>query len=334
MNTNKVLAWSTATGGGGLRSTAGTAGVACGLALVSFAMVAHADGPQFSAWSEPAHLGSVVNSSSRELTPELSPDGLSLYFVSNRPGGFGDGFFDIYVSERNCKTCPWKTPVLLGPRVNSPGDEIAPSLSRDGHLLFFASDRTNTPGDTDIWVSFRLNKRNNFGWSHPVNLGPNVNTLEHETSPAFLIGEGLFGFHTLYFVRDDAVTGNQDIYQTTVTRLGFPLWPAMPVTELNDPVALDGDPSPRGDGREMIFFSGRAGGLGAPGTLDIWAARRPTRHHAWSIPENLGEPVNTPFADFTPSLTSDGLQLFFVSAAARGGEGLQDIWMSTRERID
>jgi hypothetical protein len=83
----------------------------------------------------------------------------------------------------------------------------------------------------------------------------------------------------------------------------------------------------------MILYSGRAGGIGAPGTLDIWSATRPSRHHAWSVPINVGEPVNTRFADFTPSLTPDGLQLFFVSAAARGGLGLQDIWMSTRERI-
>jgi hypothetical protein len=303
-----------------------------GALLLALPSLATAEGPAFTAWTEPVHLGDVVNSSSRELTPELSPDGLSLYFISNRPGGFGDGFFDIYVSERDCKTCPWEAPVVLGPHVNSPGDEIAPSFSPDGHLLFFASDRDNEPGDTDIWVSFRWNRRNNFGWGPPIRLGPHVNTPAHETSPALLVAKTFFGLHTLYFVRDDEA-GNQDIHETAVTRFGFPLWAAMPVMGINDPVALDGDPSLRGDGLEMILYSGRAGGIGAPGTLDIWSATRPSRHHAWSIPENLGAPVNTRFADFTPSLTLDGLQLYFVSAAARGGLGLQDIWMSTREKI-
>ena len=51
-----------------------------------------------STWSEPVNLGPIVNSSSDDADPALSPDGLSLYFFSNRPGGFGTS--DIWVSRR------------------------------------------------------------------------------------------------------------------------------------------------------------------------------------------------------------------------------------------
>ena len=49
-------------------------------------------------WSVPENLGPVVNSAFNEDLPHLSKDGLSLFFISNRPGGFGS--FDIHVSQR------------------------------------------------------------------------------------------------------------------------------------------------------------------------------------------------------------------------------------------
>src|SRR5438128_12471110 len=54
--------------------------------------------PLYSDWSAPVNLGPVVNSSSNDQHPSISKDGLSLYFVSNRPGGFGVN--DIYVTQR------------------------------------------------------------------------------------------------------------------------------------------------------------------------------------------------------------------------------------------
>src|SRR5262245_28489681 len=55
--------------------------------------------PNYSEWSAPVKLGSTINTTSAEFNPALSKDGLSLYFDSNRPGGFGGS--DIYVSQRD-----------------------------------------------------------------------------------------------------------------------------------------------------------------------------------------------------------------------------------------
>src|SRR5882672_10814708 len=63
------------------------------------------------AWSEPVNLGPPINSSFFDSAAALSPNGLSLYFVSARPGGLGSN--DIWVSQRRCADCPWEDPTNL-----------------------------------------------------------------------------------------------------------------------------------------------------------------------------------------------------------------------------
>src|SRR5919201_1023363 len=136
-----------------------------------------------SAWSEPVNLGPVVNSPVFDSAATLSADGLSLYFVSNRAGGVG--LTDIWVSQRDCADCPWELPFNLTV-VNSKADDGAPSLSIDGHLLFFHSSREGGHGGFDIWVSYRVNPNDDLGWETPTNLGPEVNTAASEFSPDYV----------------------------------------------------------------------------------------------------------------------------------------------------
>ena len=285
-------------------------------------------GPSFqsfarSEWSEPVHLDPPVNSSARELGAELSPDGLSIYFGSDRQqGSLGD--VDIWVSHRDCHECPWSTAVDLGPNVNSAQSDGGPTLSPDGHLLFFSSNRTpGTLGGDDLWVSWRDDVHDDLAWEPAINLGPEVNSTDHETGPAFdpaLHAEG----GSLVFVRGAGTAS--DIWEVLVTRRGEALGPALPVSALNSSAA-EGEPSIRGDGREIVFHSGRAGG----GQLDIWVSTRQTPHGEWSVPEKLGSTINTPGADLTPFLSRDGRTLLWSAGmTARPSLGFQDIWMSTR----
>lgn len=301
-----------------LRKTTVATPVTCAL-LLALPALAAAEDLQFTPWTDPVHLGPIINSSAQELAPELSPNGLSLYFASNRVATGSLGGFDIWVSRRACETCPWEAPVVLGPNVNSPGDEISPAFSDDGRLLFFASAREGSMGDdTDIWVSHRKNKHNDFGWGPPVNLGPFVNTDGHETSPAFLPGKGKKNPRTLYFVRSDDV--DQDIYGTELTKDGMPVRLGTPIVELDhaDPALLNGDPGFRGDGLELIYFAGPFPAVG----LEIFSATRASRNDAWSNIQNLGPPVNSRFADFTPGITFDGRTLSSRPARAAA------VWVS------
>ncbi len=97
-----------------------------------------------------------VNSDSDDGQPNVSRDGLELFFYSNRtdlPGPQGGN--DLYVATRGSLAEPWSTPVNLGPNVNSPAPDTRPSLSWDGTTLYFGSGRTGGEGSTDIYVTTR-----------------------------------------------------------------------------------------------------------------------------------------------------------------------------------
>jgi len=278
----------------------------------------------FSTWSEPVNLGSTINTTFNEQGPTLSNDELSLYFGSDRPGGIGG--FDIWVSQRACKDCPWETPLNLGPAVNTASDETGPGLSVDGHLLFFRSTRPGGAGLGDVFLSKRANPKDDFGWGAPVALGPGVNTAAAEAGAEFL-QSAEDGAANLYFNRAPP-GGTADLYYAAITRHGETQGPAVLISALSDPVATDQGPTLRSDGREVFFFSTRPGGIGG---ADLWTSTRRSVHDAWTPPVNLGVPLNSTAAEQQPSLSSGGLTLLFASSRA-GGFGGTDIWMSTRAR--
>jgi hypothetical protein len=273
-----------------------------------------------SEWSAPVNIGPAINTAANEANPTLSPDGLSLYFTSDRAGGFG--LTDIWVSQRACEDCPWGSPVNLGPPINTASTDIAPSISIDGHLLFFASGRDPTGGIGDIYLSRRANPKDDFGWGDPVRLGPEVNTSAFEAGPEYLQAAE-DGPINLYFGRQP-VGGQFDMYMIAVTRDGETRGPAVPISELNTPFSETG-PTLRTDGREVLFFSTRPPTLGAN---DFWLSTRRSVHDPWSPPEHLIA-LSSAANDRHPSLSSDARTLIFASNRP-GGFGLDDLWMSTR----
>jgi len=100
-------------------------------------------------WGEPVNLGQTVNTSHKDGFPSISADGLSLFYSGFRDGGLGKD--DLWVTTRATKDDDWGTPVNLGPAVNSPDGEGAPSISADGSTLYFYSDRPGGFGLVDIW---------------------------------------------------------------------------------------------------------------------------------------------------------------------------------------
>jgi len=137
-------------------------------------------------WGTPVNLGPPINTSDFDWLPWITPDGLKLYFSSNRPGGYGRS--DIWVATRDSTNDEWEEPVNLGPVVNSTVDDCAPCLSPDGLVLFF-SDWPSTSGPyrpgglgrSDMWMTRR--KSTADPWEPPVNLGPNVNTNQYDDGP-------------------------------------------------------------------------------------------------------------------------------------------------------
>jgi len=298
--------------------------VACGPNSDQVVFQLEADRFANSEWSDPVNLGAPLNSSVNDMNAALSPDELSLYFVSGRAGGLGG--VDIWVSRRASLDSPWEVPVDLGPNVNGPGLEASPALSTDGHLLFFSSDRPGGEGSNDIYVARRVDKSDDLSWGPAVNLGPDVNTAAFEAG-GFYLQSAEEGSANFYFVRGPNTVA-LDIYVTSVNPDGEAGGPAVLAAELSnqDPTITDAHPSLRDDGREVYFYSNRAGSLGAS---DLWRSTRRSVHEPWSAPENVGAPLSSTANDIQPSLTHDARTLIFASTRA-GGSGGTDIWMSTR----
>ena len=275
--------------------------------------------PRYSEWSAPSNLGAVINSSSDDSGPALSKDGLSLYFTSTRPGFGGE---DIWVSQRANTEAPWGAPANLGAVINTAANDRVPNFSRDGHWMFFSSNRAGGIGGFDIWASWRPFVHDDFGWQTPVNLGPGINTSLIDTGPSYFETEE--GAAILYFARNRL--GNLfdfDIYASKRQADGS--WgSASPVAELNSP-ANDARPAVRHDGLEIIFHSFRTG------DFDLYVATRNSTADAWSGVTNLAA-VNGPFLDAQPAISSDRETLFFTSGRP-GGSGGGDLYMTTRTKV-
>jgi hypothetical protein len=129
---------------------------------------------RFGPWMEPDLVPEVNSPDFMDSCVSISKDGLSLYFASNRPKG--EGSRDLYVSERASTKKTWGTPRKLK-ILNTQYWDSCPALSLDEQQLYFASNRLGGCGGSDIYVSWRKDKRKNFGetgWGLPVNLGCEV----------------------------------------------------------------------------------------------------------------------------------------------------------------
>jgi hypothetical protein len=283
----------------------------------------------FAAWTAPINLGNDVNSAFDEFLPELSKNELSLYFASNRPGPLGGE--DLWVSRRESREAPWGTPVNLGAPVNTSFNERSPGLSRDGHHLFFATDRPGGVGGFDIWVSWRAHTHDDFGWRPAVNLGAGVNGTAGDFGPNYFENDQI-GIPNLFFSSSrPGGVGGVDIYRSELLPNGS-FGPALLIPELNSP-QNDFRPTIRPDGLELIFDSTRPGPSDVPGIglRDLWGSTRSSLSASWSMPRNLGSIVNSPFNDMLASLSSDGATLVFTSDRPEGFGGL-DLYMTTRSR--
>ena len=293
-------------------------------AVASLAATAAA-GPDFSVWA-PAQKIDETNGNSSELNtpfvdgcPIQSPDGLSLYMASNRPGGVG--LLDIWVARRASRDQPWGTPENLGEPVNSAADDFCPTPVRGGGLFFVS--REALPGSCGMGDIYFTRHHPTQGWSEPRNLGcapTGPNSVLDEQGPSFVrVGRKA----QLYFSRSSAtVPGEIYVSERSADRR---FGPGVPVAELNHPAANDIQPNVRRDGREVVFSSNRVGTLGGQ---DIWVSTRANIHQPWSTPVNVGPAVNTAAGETRPSLSWEADTLLF--GRAPGPEGMSDIYVATR----
>jgi hypothetical protein len=284
-------------------------------------------GPPFSEWSTAQKVDEIDGNSSEVNTafldgcPIQSPDGLSLFMATNRPGGHG--LLDIWVAHRETVDSPFGPPENLPAPINSAADDFCPTPVR-GHGLFFVSRRTTAEscGLGDIYFA----RSREDGWSEPEHLacapeGPN--SALDEQGPSYIdVDEQAY----LYFSRSSAAVPG-DIYVSQGTAVGF--GPATAVDSLNS-AGNDIQPNVRKDGLEVVFSSSN-GYPGHQGGQDVYVSTRETVGDAWSTPVNLGTAVNTAAGETRPSLSWDARTLYF--GRAPGPEGMSDIYVATRAKL-
>ena len=155
-------------------------------------------------WSRPNRLNGFINSPYFESSAAITADNNRLFFVSDRPEGYGGT--DIYMATRN-KRGDWSDVQNLGPIINTERDEEDVFISASGRHIYFSSNGHAGMGDLDIYRSEYDSIKKE--WSEPLNLGYPINSVENDIY-FVLTGDERYAYFSS--ARNDS-RGDQDIYR-------------------------------------------------------------------------------------------------------------------------
>jgi len=280
----------------------------------------------FGDWSAPVNVGPPINTTYNDNYAVLSRDELTMYFTSDRPGSLGGD--DLWFATRESVDSPWREPQNMGAPINTTFTDSLPFLSSNEHVLYFYSTRPagscGSPGPGDIWMTRRRNTHSD--WEEPINLGCDLNTSADEIAPAFF-KDPETEQAWLFYGSNRPGSADYDVYASPLAEHGI-AGPGILVPEFSSP-GRDTRIFIRKDGLEAFITSNRPGGQGG---IDIWTSTRQTVSDAWSVPTNLGIPVDSSSNDGSPWLSKDGTTLYFFSDRP-GSLGKRDIWYTTRVKL-
>jgi len=164
-------------------------------------------------WSPIKKMPAINHPIYWDSQPTVSSDGMTIIFVSDRPGGYGK--LDLYMTKKDPITKQWSAPKNLGPKINTSGNEKTPFLHSDSETLYFSSDGIFGFGGYDIFYVRQDEKGN---WKTPENIGSPING-EGDDAGFFVSTDGELGYFCSW--NEGKVSGKgigkYDIYQ-------FPLY--------------------------------------------------------------------------------------------------------------
>lgn len=277
-----------------------------------------------------SNLGTAVNSPYDDKRPSITGDGKTMIFTSRRPEGRSDRvdndgdskyFEDIYECPWDSTKMNWGEANLLRGSVNSEGHDAACSISPDGKQLFMY---VNNPEDARGGEIYTAKKSGSGKWGTPKNMGKGINTSYFEDG-AVLSPDG----NTLYFMSERG----QDLPYKGQKGYGrSDIWMAKKIDKgkWGDAVNLgpninteydEGGIFPAADGKTLYFCSN---GHNSMGGYDIFMSR--FENGAWSVPVNMGFPINTIGNERMFQLSKDGISAY-VDSDREGGLGERDIWV-------
>lgn len=251
------------------------------------------------------NLGDSVNSAMSEYYPTLTIDGKQLIFT-RRVDHMNEDFFGSDLG----KDGKWAKAKLLGGNINSNLNEGAQNISLDGKWLVFTG--CNFPegyGSCDLYISYLTPE----GWSFPENLGGKVNTEDWESAPSLSPDK-----RDLYFAsrRPDGY-GGSDIYVCHLLpngKFGAPENLGPGINTIGD----ESCPFMHADNQTLYFTSNGHPGYGDD---DLFMARKGPKGQ-WSIPKNLGFPINTIEKEGSLVISADGKTAYYASDRGDSKGGL------------
>lgn len=241
-------------------------------------------------WSEPEKLPEPVNIAWRSSFPFITHDGKRLYFCSNRDFSSTE---DIYYCDWDGEK--WTNAVRLGSNINTLEIEQSPSVTADGKTLYFV--RYTNKYSYDIYYS----TWDDTGWGKAVNIGPPINTNNNEFTCCISAGGDTLIISCAHYRME---MYPDDLCMSVKTDTGW-TWPELIFKEYEGNSSWEYAPSLSGDGKRIYFESPRF----VSGERDIWYTEY--INGIWCLPVNLGAPVNTAYAEMSPSISSNGKTLYF-----------------------
>ena len=262
------------------------------------------------------NLGPSVNSPFEDYAPVISRAEDVLIFTSRRPEGnistnmdeSGKYFEDVFITQR--KEGVWQPARNVGAPVNTPYHDSDIALSADGSMLLLYGEQQ----EGDILISHKRNGR----WTAPSALPFPVNTKYRESSACFSPDE-----NSLFVASErPGGFGGLDIYKISQLQDGrwsdaINLGPVINTKWDEDSPFADYDDN-------TLYFS--SSGHSSMGGFDIFKTLK--QGNGWTMPENLGYPINTPGHDSYFISAPDGRRAYYSSSRA-GGSGEDDIYEIT-----
>jgi tetratricopeptide (TPR) repeat protein len=250
----------------------------------------------------PVNIGPAINTTDDEYWPSITADDQTLMFT-RQPVSHGvsssrefpqEDFYVSYYSDN-----AWQTAVNAGPPLNTRQNEGAQTLSSNGSYMYFtACDRPGGMGSCDIYFSAFSDGR----WSEPYNLRGPVNTSHWESQPSISAdGKKLF-----FSSNRPGGFGGKDLWYSMLDEKNQ--W-TRPVN-MGENINTDGDemsPFIHFDSRTLYFASDGRTGMGG---FDIFVTRL-NSDSTWSVPQNLGYPINTYNDETGLVIESSGQKAYF-----------------------
>lgn len=266
-----------------------------------------------------SNLGDAINSPYPDYVPLITVDETVLYFTSRREGSsnnkkdvYGNYHEDVYISR--FKDGKWQTPENLGPPINSDTHDACVALNPDGqHMIVYRTAPDLITGD--LYVTALQADGN---WGPLQKYGKEINSQFIETSACFSTDTS-----EIYFSSNrPGGFGGKDIYRTKKLPNGKWSLPYNLGAAVNTSANED-DPFLHPDGVTLYFSSD---GHNTMGEYDVFKTVLNTETNEFTIPENLGYPINSVNNDRFFVLSGDGKHGYY-SSVKEDTRGLSDIYM-------